>query len=352
MRGCLRVLAVLILIPTVFLLLSGVLMVGLRITTLTPTFWQRSFVQHGVYSRLPDLAVDLMLEDDPSASLGEGDAGTSAVAEIEKKFGREAVKEFLRALIPPAWSQNQVEHNIDAVFAWLEGDTAYPYFRLELGDLSQRLAQREGREAVRGLLGRLPPCEPGEDFLDEDEVFPHCRPPDPELDEAMEEVLPELEEELPGDLSFRAQVENGEVEQEALDELRRLQRYYRFFNLGVWLVWLVCLVLLGLAALMAARNLGEALQWVGWPLLVAGGLGLLLLGIIFLSTPLLVDYWITQWFPNGALSVTLAEVVAPLLRGLIQGLAGRGLMLTGGLALLGLLGVIAGALIRPVDEYA
>jgi hypothetical protein len=270
--------------------------------------------------------------------------------ELEEKFGRQAFADFIEALIPPAWARQQAEHNIEALFAWLDGETVYPDLGLALGDVTERVEAEEGQEAVRRLLARLAPCEPGEVFWTEGEFFPRCRPPDPELDRVMEELLPALREELPRDLSFRDAWERGEVEPEAKKDLGAIQRLYRFFVLGTWLVGLACLILLGLILLLAARGLEQVLLWSGWPFLVAGVLGLVGMTITFVSVPFLVQRPLDQLSIDAPMSPVLLELGGSLLTGLARGAAGRGLVLAGGLTLLGLVALIGAAVVRRARE--
>jgi hypothetical protein len=358
MRTFLRVLAVLILIPTVVLLVVGLVVLDLRLTLLSPVFLERLLVRQEVYRQLPELAVDVMFEqmhrgptgeeggeEEPEPS--EGPQGALVAAELEEKFGRQALVDFFEALVPPAWVRQQVEYNVEALFAWLEGEDDYPDLRLTLGDLGERLDGEEGREAMRTLWARLQPCEPGEDFFRGGELFPHCRPPDQELDLVMAEALPRLRAGLPGDLSFQARLEEGEIR---LEELENVRGAYSAFILVMWALWLACAVLLGLVLLLAARSLDQVLRWVGWPLLVAGVLGLVVMGITFVVTPSLVVYGLAQGSSEGSLPIALMELTGSLLKGLLRGMASRGLVLSGGLAFLGCGAVVAAAFFRRARE--
>ncbi len=340
MRTCLRVLAILLVIPTVLLLLLAVTMLNLRLTLLNPAFLKQVPVRHKVYDRLPGLAIDVMLEELTHSN------GEETVTELERTLGRQSLEEAVETLVPPAWMQQQVEQNVDAVFAWLEGRTAYPELRLELSDLREQIIAKNLREAVHKLFARLPPCGPGEDFLSGD--YPHCRPTDAELDRIVEEATPELREALPQDISFQRALEEGEIEPEALETLEWIRGAYRCFVWSVWVAWLACLVLLGLALLLTARSLEQVLQWIGWPLLMAGGLEVMGLVIAFVTIPLSIEYGLVQLPLDEFISLILAAFASSLLNAFIRDVIGHWLMLAVGLMLLGAIAVAAAALIRRV----
>jgi len=347
MRTFLRILAVLIVIPIVALLLVGLVTLDLRLTLLNPTFLEKSLVQQGIYNHLPQLMVDVMFEQMTRVPTGEegeveepeGPQGADIAAELEEKFGREALEDFIAALVPPTWVRQQVEHNIEALFAWLEGETPYPDLRLATGELAARLGGEEGREAFYDLLARLQPCKPGENFIGE--LFPRCRPPDSELDAVMDEALPILQAELPDDLSLQAEIDEGKVDKDALAGMESLRQVYSIFVAATWAAWPVCAALLGLVLLLAARSLDQALRWVGWPLLVAGGLALAGMGLTYAAAPSLVEHALAEALSDPAVPLSILELTGPLLTTLAQGVAGRGLLLAGGLAFLGLAAIVA-----------
>lgn len=355
MRSCLRVFAIGVIILTVILLAAGLVVLNLRLTLLTPAFWEGLLIRQRVYAQLSDLAVDGIFEQAPTGFEEEGGGpsgseGPSVAAELEGKFGRQAFEEFFDTLIPPAWVQQQIEQNIEAMFAWLEGETPYPYLRVDLSDIGERLNSEEGQEALRSLLSRLPPCELGEEFATQEELLPHCRPPDPALDEAMEEKLPALQERLPEDVDFRKMVRIGEIDLETLKNLGKIQQVYRVFTVASVLVWPVCLFLLALALLCAARSLDQALRWIGWPLLAAGGLAMAAVGVIFVIASLVVERGLGQLPPDASAPQALLELLKLLLRQLIRGVTGRGLLLAGGAAAGGLVALVIAALVHSASE--
>jgi hypothetical protein len=340
MRTCQRVLALMLAILTTVLLLLSVNTLNLRLTLLNPAFLKGLPVRYRVYERLPGLAIDVTLEE-----MARG-GGEEVVAEMERVLGREALEGFVEALVPPAWVQQQVEQNIDVVFAWLEGETAYPDLRLELGELREQMIEKNLREALLRLLAHLPPCESEYDFYSGD--YPHCRPSDAVLDMVVEEAAPEFRRTLPEDLSLQEALEAGKFEAGTLAALELLRQAYRSFIWSTWAMWLACPVMLGLVLLLAARNLEQVLRWAGWPMLVAGGLEVTGLVIGFATAPLSVENELAQLPSDTLVSLILLEFARSFLKAFIWDVLGHWMILAGGLMFLGANAVIAAALISRV----
>ncbi len=350
MRLFLRVLAVLVAVITVLLLLVGQLLLTARVTLLSPSFLEQVLVRQGVYDQLPELLVDVVLEQMAQLPVGEegggpGEpAGVAVAVELKAKFGHQALVEFFTTLTSPAWAQRQVERNVEAVFAWLRGEEEYPNVWLDLGEVSERLVGEEGREAVHQLLARLPPCEQGEEALSGEEFLPHCRPPDQELDEVMGQVLPLVEQRLPDAPPFRP-LRAEDIGADTRAELDEVAQAYHTLVLVTLGVWGACVVLLGLIILLAARSLDQVLRWDGWTVLVGGGLGLLVMGNLFVVGPALIGYWLLQQ-PGISASPAVTNFLRSFLQGMVRGVAGGGLAIAAGLVFVGLVGVIGGALVR------
>lgn len=354
MRTCARVLAALIAVLATLLLLIGLVALCLRVTLFNPAFIEGLLLQEGVYARVPETVVELMFEQMTREGTGEeGDPvssepseGLLVAAELEEKFGRPALMEFVAALIPPAWVQEQAERNIRALFDWLNGDGDYPDLVLALGSLADRVGGQEGQEAVRNLLARLPPCGAGEEPLGDGDLFPGCRPPDAELEAALSSFLPQLTASLPGDVSLAALLEEGDVEAESLQGISGLRRAFQAFVAATWIVLAASLGLLFLAVLLAARSLDQLLIWAGLPPLAAGVLGAVGMGTLFLLGAGLLTSLLWAGAGESTASPLLVDLVASFLGDAVRGVALYGLLITGAVALVGLVTVVGGALVR------
>jgi hypothetical protein len=352
MRTFLRILAVLVAIPTILLLLAGLVLLDLRITLLNPAFTERVLRQQEVYERFPGLVTTVMFEQMTQTPVGveeggapaepsEGLTGAEIAAELEGKFGRQALEDLVAALLPPTWMQQQAEYNIETLFAWLNSDEACPDLRLDLSDVGERLSGSEGRAAFGDLLAHLPPCQPGTEMFDAEGVLPRCQPSDEELDDLLADNMPQIQAQLPPDVSLCASVTAANLQ--GLDGVRQGFRSLGQISLAVWLG---SLILLGLILLLAARGLGGVLRWAGWPLLIAGGLGGIGMAVAWASVPALVEMGITQLPAEPPIPPQVLDLVRALIHGLLGGVTGVGLALVLGLALLGLLAVVLGAVLR------
>lgn len=354
MRTCARVLAALIAVLTALLLLIGLVGLCLRVTLFNPAFIEGLLLQEEVYARVPETVVELMFEQMTREGTGEEGGPVSSepsegllvAAELEEKFGRPALTEFVAELIPPAWVQEQAERNIQALFDWLNGEGDYPDLALPLGSLAARVGGPEGQEAVRNLLAWLPPCGAGEEPFGDGDFFPSCRPPDEELDTALSSLLPRLAESLPGDVSMAALLEEGDIEAESLQGLHDLRRVFQAFVAANWIVLAASLVLLLLVVVLAARSLDQLLIWAGLPPLAAGILGVVGMGILFLLGAGLLTSLLWAGVGESTPSPLLVDLVASFLGDAVRGVALYGLLITGAVALAGLVAVVGGALVR------
>ncbi|MBN1954634.1 MAG: hypothetical protein JW900_06240 [Anaerolineae bacterium] len=344
MRTFLLILAVLVAIPLVLLLLLGIAMLDVQMTLLNAGFWKASVLQNQVYTRLPELGIDVLYEQLASAP-PDSEGGLVAV-ELQETFERQELVDFVAAMVPPAWMQRQVEQNVDALFAWLDGESSYPAVQIDTGGLVDHIEGEGGRDAVQQLLAHLPPCEPGERFdMPAEGFFPDCRPSEEELNEVLDEVLPQLAGAIPTGASYQAALEAGEITPEMEEGMRGIQQAYRAYRLATWGVWGACLLLLGLILLLAARSVKGLFQWAGWPLLTAGGLGLAGMALGYLSAWVLVEYGIAQLQIDTGFSQALWAYVQSLLVPLLQAVAVRGALLAGGMVLVGFIAVVAAAFI-------
>ncbi len=329
MKTISRALAVLTSILTTLFLILTLLLFVLRVTLLNPFFLKGLLVYEEAYTRLPGLLVDLFYLD-----IARSPAGEETVAALERTFGQQPLEDAVAAILPPSWVQQEIEYNIDAFFTWLDSDGPLPDLRLNWEDLKQWGLGEEGREAVRVLLSRLPPCGEGDEFWAEDSI-PRCRPPDSELDAILDEIMPVLEENWPETARFRERLAGRP---DVLEGLEMVRRVYRSLRGGLWLAGLGTVFFWGVTLLLAARRMDQLLLWGGVPLLAGGGAMLVVMGILFLAAPALADG--LGRIPD--LPHAIVQYIQPLFLGLLRGAAVRGIVPAGGITLAGLVALIAG----------
>lgn len=339
MKTFLRILAGIIAIFAVLLLILGIEAFTLRTALLSPRFVERWLEREAFYARLPGLIIDAMFEE-----MSRSPESAAMAERLEQRFGRQALTDLVAAILDPAWLQQQMETNVEALFAWLDGETAYPDLRFAISDIGERAAGEEGEEAFRQLLSRLPPCAPGEDFLQDE--FPHCRPPDAELDAAFESALPGFRNVFAEDWTFQQLLEEGQLPSNAQQTLDDIRTVYQGFAWAVTVIWLAAVALLGLVLLLAARSWDGLLRWSGWPLLVAGLLSLLTYGLRLLALPLLLSYGLSQLHVDSSMPPSLFAFGKAMAESLLRSIFSRGLAYASILALVGLAAVVAATLIR------
>lgn len=339
MRIFLRILAGIVAVVAVLLLVLGIEVFNLRTTLLSPAFVARWLEREAVYARLPALIIDTAFEE-----MSRSPDSAAMAEQLEQRFGRQALTDLVTAILDLAWLQQQAEDNIEALFAWLDGETDYPAFRFDISDIGERAAGEQGEEAFRRLLAHLPPCAPGEDFLQDE--FPHCRPPDAELDAAFETALPGFRRAFAQDWTFRQLLDEGLITADIQQTMATLRTVYQGFAWGVTAVWLATLALLGLMLLLAARSWDGLLRWSGWPLLIAGLLSLVSYGLRLLAMPWLLSYGMNRLSADSSVPQTLLAFGEALAGSLARSVFGRGLACASALTLVGLGMVVAASLLR------
>jgi hypothetical protein len=108
-------------------------------------------------------------------ALNEGKVYEAAVASLVRQSGstenqdtagrggipssQKAVQEAVAEALPPETLEKQTGEVLDGVYAWLQGDTAKPEFRIDLIETRDKLATGLSEQA-RTQAAQLPPCGP------------------------------------------------------------------------------------------------------------------------------------------------------------------------------------------------
>lgn len=340
-RSCLQVLAGLLTIPAILLLIAVIMLTHLRLTWLNPNFLKRVPTSNEIYDQLPGMILDAILEE---AAFSSGEP--ELVEEFERTLGRDSLEALVKAIIPPAWVQQQVELNIDAFFAFLNGDTPYPYLQVQTSALQDHATSEDVRNALVNLFAPLPSCEWDSDFFQGD--IPQCRPPDAILDELLDDATFNLGGIFPENFSFEEIIEDEHNQEQILSDFEKVQWGYRAFNWAIWGIWLTYFLLMGIIVLVFARSLAKVLLWAGWPTLIGSGIALIGFALFLILVPLLAKYWVVQLHPDSPtrLATTFGSIIT----------AGNldfqvvGLLLSGVLVLLSALAIAGSAVLRHTLE--
>jgi hypothetical protein len=273
-----------------------------------------------------------------------------------------AVEQAIDNLVPPDWAESQTDTVVDSFFNYLEtGDESSLAITVDLAPLLNGLRGETGRQAVAGVLQSLPVCEgplPPVSLDPANIQIPSCLPPGFDVGQLAGVVHQALVLSL--DAGGPAVVGQGETisfkllgppgtpgAEEARQGLLQVRRLYLFARRWSWLVWLVPLGCLFLVLLFGVRSPAGFGHWLGWPMLAAAGITLVIvvavpftLGHVFRlfvspaemgEAALVARHFVDATF--GALSDILLDRIK------LQG----ALMAIAGLFLIGL-GVIAGVI--------
>jgi hypothetical protein len=318
-HSCLWGVGLLLAVNTTILLFLSLLMLSLRITLLSPSFLKTLPIQSGLYDQLPDLVSGAMLTEmeDPLSA-----------AEFERAVGRPAIEDLAAALLPLAWVQEQIENNIDGLFAWLEDDVMKPELGIELGELKAISTGDEVRERLRNLFENLPPCEKGEEDIFRE--MPLCRPPDAVLEANLDQAILVLQAYLPPRSPHEGVAWGDDVLAIPPQQAHLVQRSFRIFMLGSTGSWFLCLTLFTLILLLTARRFGDILTWLGWPFLLTGGLSFLSKFSLFAFALFELHRFHSETTPSTefepAFIADLGKILRALLKELFLGAAVPGLL--------------------------
>lgn len=190
---------------------------------------------------------------------------------------------IMTSLLPPDLVRTQAEAAIDQVGGSVQSGSGSPLVQISLADFKRRVAGPEGLAAVEDLIDAQPACT--FDQLDKIATYatsgaplgqiPVCRPPDgvmPIIRPSIQSALNGLARFVPdtAEVDLSGGAAGGSNAIGAAHDLLNLTRAAAWGGIGL----AVLLLLMGAA--LGARSVGAVLRWLGIPVAVAGGLGLLL----------------------------------------------------------------------------
>ncbi|MBN1149307.1 MAG: hypothetical protein JXA78_18745 [Anaerolineales bacterium] len=316
----------------VVLLVVALSLLNLRLTLLNPDYLSRLPARHDLYDDLPQAVLEAFQE----ADIAIGD--TQIIQELVNRIGRQELETLIAALLPADWLQAQWQANIEAIFAWLQGDTDTPLLQLDTSALRQNVYKPAVRQAIVGLFASLPQCGWDDYFSLLFGEVPTCRPEQALLAPFIDEVaLPGLEALFPDQDPLKTAFDPGRIDAGARRELDNLRLGYRLLSAGAWLSWLLAFVGLGVVLLLAARSVQSALGWAGGQILAAGALSVLLYGLSFLL-PIGLELWLRSLLQEGEISSFSFFLGSTWLTAMLNDMLGFWLL---GALVLSLLGVCA-----------
>ncbi|HYH36054.1 MAG TPA: hypothetical protein VD706_00975 [Candidatus Saccharimonadales bacterium] len=209
-----------------------------------------------------------------------GDTGQSTSVSLSDT----AVREAAHSAFPPQLIEQSVNKFIDSNYAWLEGKTATPEFRIDLSSQKQTFAQKVG-DYVKMYTAGLPVCASAEAAVQqaEDPLAATCRPPALTPEAAGAQVTQRLS--TTGDFLSNPIVTANSINPEAnpqnepyYQKFSHLPKLYRVGQLLPY-VFAVLSLLLALAIIFISPERRRGVRRVGIVLLIAG-IGLVVLKFV------------------------------------------------------------------------
>lgn len=338
-NAILRFFAVLILIAVVITLPFSLLLRDLGALIFDPettkSLVKETLLDEDFMAGLASRAVQGML-----ASEAESDDPASIVLQKGLEQMQEQDWAALTQLVaPPELIAETSNTLIDAYAEWLNGGALLPELQLDLSAWKRNL-RANAPKVVAVVLDSLPDCSLeqlsallGEGVGEEGLVglIPACKPPEP-----LYSTLLNNADRLVSGFTSRTpdQLDLTDVEVQETEQLLALKENLNRSRLILTWAWLPIISVGALAVFMAARSLPAALNWAGWPLLLAGGITLAFGRGLALFSSSWLDRLLDALFEDAP---SLVGALLGTAAGSVLELVSRPLSLQGGLlSLLGL----------------
>jgi hypothetical protein len=262
-----------------FLLPTVLLTFNLQKHLMAAEPYKAAFSQQGLYRQIPELLAGQVID-----GLSQDPAQTGATA--PQLFGFLDEKELtliLEEMVSEDWSQMQVEDVIEALFAFLNGETERLEFTISLIELKTALSGPQSQKIFDLMIASMPPCTAADleavifSLLAGGEFqLPICALPGEIMsmgEGIVQKLLAPLIDNVPAAISVSLSQADFEVPNpdqpgqtsNLVDDYRTLRR---LFQRGPQVV----IVLFVLIALLAVRSWRGLLRWWGWPLFLGSGI--------------------------------------------------------------------------------
>jgi len=265
------------------------------------------------------LAEALMREMLAQAPDGSGETMGALLLGVE----RSDMERITEIVLPPEWGKEQVVGNLQALYAWIDDDRAFPQIKLDLEPVRSRILGTGAEDLVEVLVDAWPSCTPEQVArmglaAVQGGSIETCEPPEP-IRTGLAGVLADgvrlMANGMPDAVDLGPQVVSG-GEEAQIGPFKERVRMVRFLTL--W-GWLFPAGLLGLIVALVVRSIAGLFRWWGIPLTASG---LAALAMVAPSSGLARAFGrtLTSQLQGAPL---LAELVGNLGSGLIQSIATR-----------------------------
>ncbi len=349
--GCATILAIL------FVLVAVVALLGFDIwrVLFNPTLVKQVLTEEIVSSDLAPAVLQVISERRAEQRIANNEALSGVdepdIALLISFVDADGWREIKRLLVSDEFVAHLISVSVDGLYAWVNSDAQWPDIVWDMTPFKARLTGREGEAAILVAYSYLPECtdEQIADFLSRLARVPPgvavlynlCQFPEPwHTDQVMDYVdaLEDVNENVAPRTTFAEVAGRAGINPQVLKFGLRLLRF-----IGQW-GWALALILLGWLAALKARSPRSLGKWLGIPLLVTGGLAILI--------ALIGQFGIAQFINATLLSATTPfvrqEVGSSLQR--LTGLFFQPLLLEG--VILAVIGIVLLVLVRPRKKPA
>lgn len=326
-----KLIATLLAIAFVVTLVLSFFLYSFEKNAYNPETYKTAFLDKEFYKRIPATLGEqlVIMANGNGTDSAEGNAGTAL--SLFKNLTANDWEILINELLTTEDLQAMSEANIDSLFNYVNGNTSTA--SISFAVLKESLESERGVNAVIVLLDAQPDCTV-EQMLElatsaitgSGLIF--CKPPENALDIAKPLIRTQLivlNQSLPQEKVYLSR-ENTDEALEQTQARRILMR----------LSPLVPLFLLSIITMVAVRSTKSWLQWWGYPLLISGGIGLLL---SFLTKPLMQAFFDTRILneSSGGVSANMLELVYDLFAAITDAFTQQSALLAFYSALLGLI---------------
>ncbi|KAA3643449.1 MAG: hypothetical protein DWQ07_23330 [Chloroflexi bacterium] len=256
------------------------------------------------------------------------DADTDPVAQLVRlglrSLTQDDIGELLNLTLPPELIADAFVQIVSGFYEWLDNDEPSPTIQLNVAPLKANFDINQ-RAVLETILNALPDCS-AEQMLNYAlsgdfgnlENLPVCKPPEPIYSEFLnlaDILIPAWLATLPDTLDLGQQLQSPEQAGQ-LDQLKT--NLLRTRSLLRW-AWLPVLIVYIISIPMWARSWPSLFAW-GWPLVLSGGISLLIALSLWLSTAGVPQLVVALFFENSlgglfdSFRVILADLVTLIAR--------------------------------------
>lgn len=342
MNGLLKVIR--FLLSTVFLLLLMIILllspiiISLFLTLRSPDHIKEWIADSGIYTDFVDIALDETIARTTEGAVSQG-------FPLEEEELRNTAKEVLE----PTWLQSTAESILDGIYVWLNGDSEYPLFTIDLADRKESVSNAL-RKLLHAKVDALETCtEPMEVEKEFNPVEAECIPAGVSRAEVDIEVDRWMDQLINNENFLKESKFEGKNLELPLEFKENAPEVFSQIKLGVSI--LIALILLMPAlTILIALNRGIASILVSIIFLLSGAVNL----TISLSAQRIVDYLYTLLRPELESSVKESEAIGDLLLTFVSdavgSISGYLLYFSIGFIIAGLIMIIATIVVKKLTS--